>query len=152
MIHYRIVTTSSAGTAFGADRTFTTASAGLTAVPMVYSSNAPGLVSPGSTSPASILGFPVGAKGNLAPTVTISGPHTGLSAPVGVAVDGHGDVFTADFNGNQILEYGPGAQGDVAPIATIPVPQGAKGSGPAGRRDHPHRGSDRGTVRGSGDP
>jgi sugar lactone lactonase YvrE len=130
--HYRIVTTSSAGTASGADRTFTTASAGLTAVPMVYSSNAPALAIPGSSSPASILGFPVGSRGNLAPTIAISGPHTGLSAPVGLAVDGHGDVFTADFNANQILEYAPGAHGDVAPIADIPVPQGPNGGGPAG--------------------
>ena len=149
--HYRIVTTSPAGTVFGADRAFTTASAGPAATPMLYSSNAPALVYPGSNAPASILGFPVGSKGNLPPSVAISGPHTGLSAPVGVAVDAHGDVFTADFNGNQILEYGPGARGRRGSDLHYPSAPGGQGLRSGRTRHHPHRDSDRVAVPGSGD-
>ncbi len=124
--HYRVVATSSAGTVLGSDATFTTV--GLTTTPMRYVSNAPGLAgAPNPGAAPSILGFPAGARGNLAPTVTISGSQTMLTSPVGVAVDAAGDVFAADFFGNQVLEYAPGAHGNVAPIARIPIPDPSQG-------------------------
>jgi sugar lactone lactonase YvrE len=121
--HFRVVATNAAGTVYGGDRTFTTAAGGLTSTPMRYVSNAPGF-GPSNTAgqPAAILGFPAGARGNIAPTVTISGSQTLLTSPTGVAVDAAGDVFAADFAGNQVLEFAPGARGNVAPIARIPIP------------------------------
>jgi sugar lactone lactonase YvrE len=128
--HYRVVATSASGTLFGSDTTFTTV--GPTSTPMRYVSNAPGLAGGSNPNAApSILGFPAGARGNLAPTVTISGSHTMLTSPAGVAVDAAGDVFAADFFGNQVLEYAPGAHGNVAPIARIPIPNPSQG-GPIG--------------------
>jgi sugar lactone lactonase YvrE len=118
--HYRVIATSTAGTTTGSDRTFTTAPGGLTSTPMRYVSNAPGFGFTGQ--PGSILGFPAGARGNIAPTVTISGSQTLLTSPTGVAVDPAGDVFAADLSGSQVLEFAPGAHGNVAPIARIPVP------------------------------
>jgi sugar lactone lactonase YvrE len=128
--HYRVVATSASGAVSGSDITFTTV--GPTSTPMRYVSNAPGLAGgsdPGA--PPSILGFPAGARGNLAPSVTISGSQTMLTSPAGVAVDAAGDVFAADFFGNQVLEYAPGAHGNIAPIARIPVLNPSQG-GPIG--------------------
>ena len=119
--HYRVVGTSASGTVLGSDATFTTV--GPTSTPMRYVSNAPGLAGGFNSGAApSILGFPAGARGNLAPTVTISGSQTMLTSPTGLAVDAAGDVFAADFFGNQVLEYAPGAHGNVAPVARIAVP------------------------------
>jgi hypothetical protein len=67
--------TNSAGTTLGADQTVTTASGGLTSVPMTYVTNAPLEAPRWITAPPSIVGFPAGAHGNLAPSVTISGPR-----------------------------------------------------------------------------
>jgi sugar lactone lactonase YvrE len=121
--HYRVVATNTMGNGVGGDQTFTTAPAALTSTPMRYVSNAPAF-GPSNTSaqPAGILGFPAGAQGNIAPTVTISGSQTLLTSPAGVAVDAAGDVFAADFSGNRVLEFAPGAHGNVAPVAEIPVP------------------------------
>ena len=119
--HYRVVATSASGTVPGSDATFTTV--GSTSTPMRYVSSIPAFgTGPNSSAPPSILGFPAGARGNLAPTVTISGSQTMLTSPAGVAVDAAGDVFAADLFGDQVLEYAPGAHGNVAPIARIPVP------------------------------
>src|SRR5689334_2492687 len=83
--HYRVVATSARGTIRGTDRTLTTSSP--TSTPMVYVANSSGFAFTdfgGGT--AGILGFPAGARGNVAPAVTISGPLTGLTQPMGVAV------------------------------------------------------------------
>jgi sugar lactone lactonase YvrE len=119
--HYRVVATSASGTVLGSDASFTTV--GPTSTPMRYVSSIPAFgTGANSSDPPSILGFPPGARGNLAPTVTIAGPQTMLTSPTGVAVDAAGDVFAADLFGDQVLEYAPGAHGNVAPIARIPVP------------------------------
>jgi sugar lactone lactonase YvrE len=130
--HFRVVATNAAGTVYGGDRTFTTAAGGLTSTPMRYVSNAP-IFGPAITSSqsAAILGFPPGARGNIAPTLTISGSQTLLTSPTGVAVDAAGDVFAADYFGSQVLEFAPGAHGNVAPIARIPLPDGGNPIGVA---------------------
>jgi len=59
--------------------------------------------------------------GNL--IATIAGANTRLAAPLGIDVDSSGNLFVvnAEFNGsgNQVLEFAPGANGNVAPIAVI---------------------------------
>jgi hypothetical protein len=62
-----------------------------------------------------ILGFPVGGTGNIAPSVTIAGPHTTLGAPVALAVDKTGQIYAANDSGNQVLIFPPNANGDVTP-------------------------------------
>lgn len=78
----------------------------------------------------SVSVFPPGANGDVPPIAKISGPHTGLNMPQGVALDAAGDLFVVNspfsFGGPpppaSITEYAPGANGDVAPIATISGP------------------------------
>ena len=121
--HYRVVATTASGTVLGDDHSLTTVAGSPAPTPMRYVSNFPGFGPPGTSGAAPcILGFPVGARGNLAPTVTISGSQTMLTSPTGIAVDAAGDVFVADLFGNQVLEFAPGARGNVSPVARIPVP------------------------------
>jgi len=60
------------------------------------------------------------------PGAVISGPNTLLANPVGIDVDSSGDLFVVnaqyDATGNQVLEFAPGASGNVAPIAVISGP------------------------------
>lgn len=68
----------------------------------------------------SITVYAPGASGNAAPTQTITGSNTGLSNPVGMAVDGTGKLHVANFGiGGSITVYAPGATGNAAPIITI---------------------------------
>jgi len=68
-----------------------------------------------------------GATGDQAPIATIAGGNTGLAQPVGIAVDGGGKIYVANFSGiddipSSVTVYTPGSTGDVAPIATILIP------------------------------
>ncbi|MDQ6724724.1 MAG: hypothetical protein M3066_00890 [Actinomycetota bacterium] len=56
-----------------------------------------------------------------APLRTISGPSTGLAAPLGgVTLDSAGNLYVVSTGGtNKVLEFAPGVSGDVAPIAVI---------------------------------
>ncbi len=58
------------------------------------------------------------ANGNAAPAWRLAGATTKLTGPGGVAFDTSGDLFLADVS-NAILKFAPGAEGNVAPIATI---------------------------------
>jgi hypothetical protein len=62
--------------------------------------------------------------GNLIATIT--GANTKLAAPLGIDVDSSGNLFVVnaqvDTSGNQVLEFAPGANGNVAPIAVISGP------------------------------
>ncbi len=114
--HYRLVASNGVGTAFGADRTFSAAGGDGITRPMLY-------VVPARIGTApSIVVFAPGARGDIEPVYTIAGPHTGLSAPAGLALDAHGDLFVADLLDLSILEYAAGARGDAAPIARITIP------------------------------
>jgi sugar lactone lactonase YvrE len=65
--------------------------------------------------------FAAGASGNATPTATIAGGNTGLDEPVGIAVDGAGNIYVANQRGG-ITVYAAGASGDVTPMPTITGP------------------------------
>jgi hypothetical protein len=67
----------------------------------------------------SVTAYAEGAGGDASPTLTLAGPHTGLSRPTGVVVDVTGRVFVANSGNNSITEYAPETTGDVAPVAKI---------------------------------
>jgi hypothetical protein len=74
--------------------------------------------------PDSILIFNSGASGNVPPTSTIGGPATTINAIQGLALDSAGNIYVSnvpsDPNGLQeILVFGAGSTGSVAPIRTI---------------------------------
>lgn len=58
-------------------------------------------------------------SGNVVPSRVLSGPHTGLTSPTGIATDASGEVFVADRESGKILIFAADALGDVAPVATL---------------------------------
>jgi hypothetical protein len=66
-----------------------------------------------------ILVFASDATGDVAPIRTITGPSTKLSVPIGLAVDGQGQLYVANRTGSAVTVYAPTASGDAAPIRTI---------------------------------
>ena len=63
-----------------------------------------------------ILGFPATAKGNVPPSVDITGDKTGLSEPIALGVDPtSGKIYAANDPGSTILIFPKGANGNVAP-------------------------------------
>ncbi len=75
---------------------------------------------PDGGGPASVFVYAAGSNGNVASIATISGRNTGLSAPVGIAVDSSGDIYVVD--GASVFAYSAGSNGNVAPVATISGP------------------------------
>ncbi len=76
----------------------------------------------------SITVYSAGSVGNVAPIAKISGTKTGdktgLKSPNGLAVDGSNKLYVLNEfggtgNGSSITTYAPGAEGNVAPEATI---------------------------------
>src|SRR6266702_3008825 len=73
----------------------------------------------------SVTVYAPGAGGTAAPTRTITGAHTGMNGPVGIARDAAGNLYVANAGnsccglGNSITVYGAGARGDAAPTVTI---------------------------------
>ncbi len=63
--------------------------------------------------------FSGGLNGNVPPTRVISGPHTGITNPTGIALDGSGRIYVADETSNKVLVFDSDAEGDIAPAATI---------------------------------
>ena len=72
-----------------------------------------------ASTPAKIIWLSAGVTGNIFPTHTVSGPHTGLTSPTGIAVDASEEVFVADHGSGKILVFAADARGDAAPVATI---------------------------------
>jgi 6-phosphogluconolactonase (cycloisomerase 2 family) len=72
----------------------------------------------GPSGDPSILGFPAGSNGNVAPTQVIEGSKTGLQDPTGLAVDASGNIYVSDDN-SYINVYAADATGNVAPTRTI---------------------------------
>jgi len=66
---------------------------------------------------STVTSYSAGASGNVtsAPLTTL----TGLSSPVGMAVDGSGNIYVANETANTVTVYPPGANGPVTPTATI---------------------------------
>jgi DNA-binding beta-propeller fold protein YncE len=63
--------------------------------------------------------FPAGQNGNVFPNRVISGPHTGITSPHGLALDGSGRLFVADEATNKVLVFEPEATGDEAPVVVL---------------------------------
>lgn len=87
----------------------------------LYVSNANG------TSPNHrITVYGAGASGNASPIAIIMGANTGLDQPVGIAVEPSGKLYVASaaFGSHQykVTVYAAGANGNVAPTATIAGP------------------------------
>ena len=68
---------------------------------------------------ASIVVFAANLTGNVLPDHIISGPHTGLTTPTGIAIDATGRTFVADHDSGKILIFEANSHGDTPPIATI---------------------------------
>jgi hypothetical protein len=63
--------------------------------------------------------FLAGQNGNVFPNRVISGPHTGITSPRGLALDGSGRLFIADQATNKVLVFESDATGDVAPVLVL---------------------------------
>jgi hypothetical protein len=67
----------------------------------------------------SIVVFAANLTGNVLPDHIISGPHTGLTTPTGIAIDATGRTFVADHDSGKVLIFEANTRGDTPPIATI---------------------------------
>lgn len=68
---------------------------------------------------AKVIWFSAALNGNVLPAKTVSGPHTGLTSPTGIAVDASEEVFVADHDSGKILLFDSDSRGDVPPVATL---------------------------------
>ena len=79
-------------------------------------------VNPGS----SILVFPLGASGNVAPSRVLQGLQTGIQGPMGMVVDPvHNELFVVSYkslNGGSIGVFARTAEGNAPPLRTIQGP------------------------------
>jgi DNA-binding beta-propeller fold protein YncE len=73
----------------------------------------------GATDEPRVDWFPAGQNGNVFPNRVISGPHTGITTPRGLAVDGSGRLFVADQATNKVLIFDPDASGDATPTTVL---------------------------------
>jgi hypothetical protein len=67
----------------------------------------------------SIIVFAPGDSDNIAPLRTISGAHTGLANPLGVALDHAGHLYVANILGSSVTIYALGSAGDAVPIRSV---------------------------------
>lgn len=63
--------------------------------------------------------YPANANGNVSPVRVVTGPHTGLNAPVAVALDSQDRLYVTNTRNNTITVYCPHANGDQRPLRTI---------------------------------
>jgi hypothetical protein len=68
--------------------------------------------------------FAASANGNVPRIRKIAGKNTGLSFPIGVAVDSKGYVYVADCGYGDVKVFAPGAHGNVAPVRIIGLTTG----------------------------
>jgi hypothetical protein len=73
---------------------------------------------------SSITVYAAGANGDAAPIATIRGSNTGLNYPLGIALDGAGNIYVANFGASNILIFAAGASGNATPTAAIPIAGG----------------------------
>lgn len=83
----------------------------------------------GNPVPPSVTVYAPGATGDVAPMRTITGDATTLTLPSDVAFDRSDNIYIADSRGGPapgngtVLEFTAGADGNVAPVATIVGPK-----------------------------
>jgi hypothetical protein len=63
--------------------------------------------------------FTAGANGDVPPLAAISGSATRLSAPLGMDVNGSGEIAVANVGSNAITFFAAAATGNVAPLTTL---------------------------------
>jgi len=73
----------------------------------------------GPERPPRVEWFAGNQNGNIVPNRVLSGPHTGITTPRGIATDGSGRVYVVDQGSNKVLVFDSNAEGDVPPLATI---------------------------------
>jgi IPT/TIG domain len=99
---------------------------GFAATPSTFASGvalqSDGSIVVGVAYPHSVETFAADATGNATPEYKISGPATGLNAPLFVAVDQLGTIYAANSNSDNVTEYPQTANGDVAPTTRIVGP------------------------------
>jgi sugar lactone lactonase YvrE len=72
----------------------------------------------------SITKYAAGSSGDVAPVAEITGAHTQLSSPTGIALDSSGDIYVANQSPtanepDSITVYSPNSAGNAAPIRVI---------------------------------
>ncbi len=67
----------------------------------------------------SVTEYRKNASGDTSPHDTIAGTSTGLSDPLGIAVDSAGHLWVTNATANSVTEYRKNANGDTSPIDTI---------------------------------
>lgn len=76
-----------------------------------------------NTTGGNVLIFSSTQTGNVAPSSILGGTSTAISTPLGVAIDSMGDIYVASYNqpstSSAILEFAPGATGNVAPTRML---------------------------------
>jgi hypothetical protein len=80
----------------------------------------------GGIEGAAVTVYPPSAAGIARPARTLEGPQTGISAPIGIAVDRRGELYVANGPGSgprgAVLVYGPDADGRAAPVGILAGP------------------------------
>jgi hypothetical protein len=85
----------------------------------------PDIISPGvfvANHNNSLTGYPLGANGDVAPSIEIRGSSTGLEKPSGIAADQSGALAVANGKANSIAIYPPGSDANAPPSAVISGP------------------------------
>jgi hypothetical protein len=76
-----------------------------------------------NTLGGNVLIFSSTQTGNVAPSSILAGTSTQISTPLGVAIDSTGDIYVASYNlpstSSVVMEFAPGATGNVAPSKTL---------------------------------
>jgi len=73
----------------------------------------------GAADKARVAWFSAGQNGNIFPNRVIGGPHTSITSPRGLALDGSGRLYVADQATNRVLVFEPDAMGDAAPVVVL---------------------------------
>lgn len=81
----------------------------------VYVSNQSG----GPPPVGSVLYYPVGSNGDVAPSGAISGSNTHLTGANGIVVDSGGEIYVANSDTNTIAGFATGSNGNVTPNVLI---------------------------------
>jgi sugar lactone lactonase YvrE len=87
---------------------------------VIFDASGTAYVSNGSSINNAITEYSSGASGDVSPDNSISGSHTGISAPNGEAFDRSGTLYVCN-NGstNSVTAYASKATGDASPLRVI---------------------------------